>query len=97
MTNSEGKRVQTGLMAGAMSPDIPIGLSGLKKIAFAADIQTGKNILGAWGVGSAFYFTDSISLLTGPVFFLDKALQPGGREVLWTMQLDVDVPFDSKK
>ena len=35
----------------------------------------------------------NVSLLVGPVFFLDSALQPGGRKHLWTAQLDVDIPL----
>lgn len=95
-TNSEGKVVRNGAMVGLFSPDIPVGVKGLKKINLTADIQTGKNVLGAWGFGAYFYFTDSISLLTGPVFYLDKNLQPGGRRFLWTAQLDVDVPLGRK-
>jgi hypothetical protein len=95
-TNSEGKVVRTGFMAGFFSPDINVGVKGLEKINFTADVQTGKNVLGAGGAGVYFYFTDTISLLTGPVFFFDKALQPGGRRMLWTFQLDVDVPLGRK-
>lgn len=97
LTNSDGKVVQTGLLAAATSPDIVIGLTGLKKISFAADLQTGKNALGAWGVGSYIYFADNVSLLTGPVFFLDKKLQPGGQEFMWTMQLDIDFPLNKQE
>jgi hypothetical protein len=95
-TNSDGNVVQTGAMVGFFSPDIPVGLKGLKKINLTADVQTGKNVLGAWGFGAYFYFTDTISLLTGPVFYLDKALQPGGHSFLWTAQLDVDIPLGRK-
>jgi hypothetical protein len=94
--NSEGKVVRTGAMAGFFSPDIKVGVKGLKKLNFAADVQTGKNVLGAGGPGLYIYFTDTISLLTGPVFFFDKDLQPGGRRMLWTFQLDVDVPLGRK-
>ena len=93
MTNSDGDVVQTGLMAAVTSPDIPVGLKGLKKITLAADIQTGKNVMGAWGFGPNIYFADNVSLLVGPVFYLDKALQPGGKGMLWTVQLDVDIPL----
>ncbi len=95
-TNSEGKVVRTGFMAGLFSPDINVGVKGLEKINFTADVQTGKNVLGAGGVGVYLYFTDTIDLLTGPVFFFDKALQPGGRRMLWTVQVDVDVPLGRK-
>jgi hypothetical protein len=91
--NSEGETKRTGLMAGVVSPAIEVGLKGLKKIHLTADVQTGKNVLGAWGFGAAVYFTDSIALLTGPVFFLDEDLQPGGRKSMWTVQVDVDVNF----
>ena len=93
LTNSEGRVVQTGAMFAAFSPAINVGLTGLKKINLAADVQTGKNALGAWGVGSYFYFADNVSLLVGPVFFFDKNLQPGGRNHLWTIQLDIDFPL----
>ena len=69
----------------------------MRKIGFAADIQTGKNILGAWGVGSNIFFADHVSLLTGPVFFLDKNLQPGGQGFMWTMQLDIDIPIGGRQ
>jgi hypothetical protein len=95
-TNSEGKVVRTGAIAGFFSPDIKVGVKGLKKLNITADVQTGKNVLGAGGPGLYIYFTDTISLLTGPVFFFDKALQPGGRRMLWTFQLDVDVPLGRK-
>ena len=96
LTNSEGKRARTGALLGFFSPDINVGVKGLKKINLTADVQTGKNVLGAGGPGVYLYFTDTISLLTGPVFFFDKALQPGGRRMLWTFQLDVDVPLGRK-
>ena len=92
-TSSEGEVVDTGAMIGVGSPDINIGLRGLRKINFAADVQTGKNVLGAWGFGSYIYFADNVSLLVGPVFFFDKALQPGGQSRLWTAQIDIDIPL----
>jgi hypothetical protein len=80
-------------MAGWTSPDIKVGLKGLSKITIVADVQTGKNILGAGGVGADLYFTDYVALIIGPVFYFDKALQPGGSRTLWTTQLDVDIPL----
>jgi hypothetical protein len=94
--SSDGRVVRTGALLGFLSPDIRIGLKGLKKINLTADVQTGKNVLGAGGAGLYVYFTDTISLLTGPVFFFDRTLQPGGRTRLWTVQLDVDVPLGRK-
>lgn len=94
-TNSDGQKVQTGILAAIASPDIHIGKKGLRKINFVADVQTGKNFVGAWGFGSNIYFADNVSLLTGPVFFFDKSVQPGGREQMWSMQLDIDIPLDA--
>jgi hypothetical protein len=93
LTNSDGKVVQTGAMIGAGSPDIQIGLKGLKKLNVVGDVQTGKNVLGAWGFGTTLYFADNVSLLVGPVFFFDKNLQPGASKYMWTAQLDIDIPL----
>ena len=91
--NSDGDTVKTGALIGYLSPDLQIGLKGLKKINVAADVQTGKNVLGAWGFGVNVYFADNVSLLLGPVFFLDKNLQPGGKRALFSAQLDIDIPL----
>jgi len=96
-TNSEGKIVKTGALVGWFSPDIKVGVTGLQKIDLTADIQTGKNILGGGGFGVYFYFNDYIDLLVGPVWYFDKALQPGGASHLWTTQIDVDIPLGKKK
>jgi len=82
---------RSGFMGAISAPDINVNIPGLKKIVPVADIQTGKNAFGAAGFGLYFYFTDTIDLLTGPVFFFDKALQPGSSSFLWTVQLDIDV------
>ena len=92
-TNSNGKIAKTGAMIGWFSPDINVNLKGLKKINLTADVQTGKNVLGAGGAGVYLYFNDYISLLVGPVFFTDSALQPGHAGHMWTTQLDVDIPL----
>ena len=92
-TNSDGKIVKTGAILGAASPDINVGLKGLKKVLVVGDVQTGKNVFGAGGFGVELYFNDYIDLIVGPVFFIDKALQPGGKRTLWTTQLDVDIPL----
>ncbi len=90
-TSSDGSEQRAGFIGGAASPDIAIGIPGLKKIFFSADVQTGKNFFGAAAGAVNFAFTDSIGLLTGPVYFFDRALQPGSRDLFWTIQVDVDV------
>ena len=89
--DATGAKKQAGLLAAWNSTDIKVGRPGLDKIVLAADLQTGKNVFGAGGAGVYFYFTPAIDLLMGPVFFLEKNLQPGQASWLWTMQLDVDV------
>jgi hypothetical protein len=92
-TNSDGNVAKTGAMLGWASPDIKIGLKGLEKLVIAADVQTGKNVLGGGGAGVYIFFNDYVSLLVGPVFYTDSALQPGGAKHLWTTQLDIDIPL----
>ena len=92
-TNSDGNVAKTGALVGFSSPVIKIGHKGLSKITIVGDVQTGKNILGAGGFGADVYFTDNLALIIGPVFFFDKNLQPGRSELLWTTQLDVDIPL----
>lgn len=92
-TNSDGETSRTGAILGVASPDIQVNRRGLRKITLAADLQTGRNALGAWGFGSYVYFADNVSLLVGPVFFFDKNLQPGGSKYMWSVQPDVDIPL----
>lgn len=87
--SAEGEEARVGLLAGWFSPAIDVPL--IDKIVLAWDIQTGANVLGATGGGIYFYLTPAIDLLTGPVFFFEKRLQPGMSSWLWTLQLDVDV------
>jgi hypothetical protein len=103
LVSSTGDAQRSGFCAAWTSPDIVLNLTGLNKIAFMADIQTGKNAFGAVGAGIGLYFTSAIDILTGPVFFFDSAattmLQgPGIRapsrpDWLWTIQLDVDLDW----
>jgi hypothetical protein len=90
-TSSDGSVNRAGFLGAITSPDIKVDLPGLKKLIFVADVQTGNNSLGAGGPGVYIYFNDSIDLLTGPVFFFDKDLQPGQSSWMWTLQLDIDV------
>jgi hypothetical protein len=90
LLTTAAKVPQFGGLASYTSPDINVKVTGLDKVVFLADVQTGKNNFGAYGAGVAFYFTPAIDVITGPVFFLDKDVQPGASKMLWTVQLDVD-------
>jgi hypothetical protein len=87
--SADGDAARSGLMAGWSSPAIDTPL--IDKLILTWDIQTGRNVLGATGGGVYVYLTPTIDLLTGPVFFFEKELQPGGSSWLWSLQLDVDL------
>jgi hypothetical protein len=89
----DNKKHKVGAIFGWSSPDINVGLTGLKKIDVIADVETGKNAFGAGAFGLDIYFTDNIGLIVGPVFYFDKASQPGSSGHFWTTQLDVDIPL----
>jgi len=91
----EGDDERFGLMAGWTSPSIDVRY--LDKIAFCWDIQTGHSAAGATGAAVYAYFTPAISLETGPVFFFEQSLQPGGSSWMWSMQLDIDLDFHGSK
>jgi hypothetical protein len=93
-TGSEGEE-RAGFMASYATPELKIGLPGLEKVAFAADVATGKNWFGAVGASAVLYFSSNVSLLTGPVFFLDSDLYDAtyGSDFMWTAQVDVDIPI----
>lgn len=97
LVDKNGNKDATGFFLHWMGPEIPVGLTGLKKIIPAADFQSGKNALSAAGGGLYFYFTDAIDLLVGPVFFLEPALQPGGADWLFTAQVDIDFDLSRLK
>jgi hypothetical protein len=80
---------QGGFMASWVSPEIKVGKPALDKIFLMADVMTGDHAFGAVGAGVGLYFTESIALLTGPVFFLNEDVV--GQSTMWTMQLDVDL------
>jgi hypothetical protein len=99
-TGSDGNVNRAGFLASYTSPDIPLNLTGLNKINFVADLATGRNWMGAVGGGVGVYFTPSIDVLTGPVFFLDNDLYKAsslGGYFAWTVQLDVDFDLRPQK
>ena len=100
LLGSDGSKTQGGFMASWTSPDIVLNLPGLNKIVVIGDVQTCKNAFGAAGGGGSLYFTPSIDIITGPVFFFDgkTTTQLQGPLIgatqnsswLWTVQLDID-------
>lgn len=91
--SSAGEVQRAGFIGGFGSPDIPVNLPWLQKLTVSADVQTGKNSFGAAGGAVSFFFTDKVSVLMGPVYFFDRELQPGHSQLMWTVQLDIDMPL----
>lgn len=91
LVDKDGDEARVGLLASwtSIGIDVPV----IDKVVLAADVQTGKSAFGAAGGGVALYFTPAVAVLTGPVFFFAKELQPGGSSWMWSVQLDVDVDF----
>jgi hypothetical protein len=89
---------EVGFMASYASPKLGIGAPGLKDIAFGVDFASGNNWFSAVAGAVTLYFTDAVSLLTGPVWYLneDVAERTYGAQFAWTVQLDVDVDFMKK-
>lgn len=95
LASSAGEPNRAGFIGGIGSPDITVDAPWLQKITITADVQTGKNAFGAAAGAINFFFTDKVSVLTGPVYFFDPGTQPGGRQWFWTVQLDIDMPLRS--
>jgi hypothetical protein len=94
LVDAEGDAHQLGLLAGWFSAAIDVPY--LDHINLAADVQTGNNVFGAVGAGVYVYVTPNVDLLLGPVFFFEGAVQPGGSDWLWSVQLDLDIDFNRK-
>lgn len=55
---------------------------------FAADYASGRNAIGGGGAGISRYFTPGISVLIGPTWFNEKAINGVWK---WTAQLDINM------
>jgi hypothetical protein len=92
LVDAQGKRENTGFMVGFDRGFMPVkDAQGneFKRLVLAADYASGKNALGAGGFGLYYYLTKDISLLTGPVWFNEEAINGKWK---WSIQLDINVP-----
>jgi hypothetical protein len=64
-----------------------------ERIAVTADYMSGKNVFGGGGAGLYFWFTKSIAVITGWVWFNDQKLNQPFRDGVFTIQLDIDFNF----
>lgn len=81
LVDADGSADAAGWMVGYDRVIIP------DKLSIAADYMSGKNALGGGGVGLCYYFAKNVSLLFGPVWFNEKAINGATK---WTTQLDVN-------
>ncbi len=81
LVSGTGERQNTGYMVAFDHAIIP------GKIVLAGDYASGRNLIGGGGIGVYYYFTKDISLLTGPVWFNDHALNGPWK---FTTQLDIN-------
>jgi hypothetical protein len=91
LVDGKGNKENKGFMIGFDRGFLPAKDSEgneYKKIVLAADYASGKNVIGGGGAGVYYYFTKDISLLTGPVWFNDTAINGKWK---WTLQLDINV------
>jgi len=88
--SSEGKEGDSGFMVAYYRTLEPL----TDRIAISADWMSGKNVFGGGGAGLYFWFTKSIDLIMGWVWFNDTGINqfPNG---IFTIQLDID--FDLKR
>jgi hypothetical protein len=66
-----------------------------ERVAITADYMSGKNVFGGGGVGLNFWFTKSIGLIAGWVWFNDEELNQPFRDGVFTIQLDIDFNLKS--
>jgi hypothetical protein len=92
LVNAEGKKENDGFMVAfdrGFMPFKDAAGNEFNRLVFAADYASGNNALGGGGAGLYYYFTKNISLLTGPVWFNEEAINGKWK---WTIQLDINVP-----
>jgi hypothetical protein len=92
LVNASGEKENTGFMVAfdrGFLPTKDAAGNEYNKVVFAADYASGKNAIGAGGAGIYYFFTKDISLLTGPVWFNEKAINGAWK---WTTQLDINLP-----
>lgn len=92
ITASDGDGDRGGFMIGYDKGFWPVTQDGVEfnRFVFAADFMSGGNALGGGGLGLYYFFTPDISLLTGPVWFVDNELNGNWK---WTLQLDINFKF----
>jgi hypothetical protein len=92
LRSSQGKEEDSGFMVAFDRGFGPVDDgqgSRFNRFVLAADYASGDNAIGGGAVGLYYFFTPTISLLTGPVWFNDEGVNG---EWKWTVQLDINLP-----
>jgi hypothetical protein len=90
LVDAKGEKENTGVMVAfdrGFHPVKDAAGAEFNRFVIAADYASGENALGGGAVGLYYYFTPNVSLLTGPVWFNEEAING---EWKWTIQLDVN-------
>lgn len=90
LVDKNGEKENTGYMVAfdhGFMPAKDAAGNEYNKVVIAADYASGKNALGGGGFGVYYFLTKDISLLTGPVWFNEKAINGAMK---WTTQLDIN-------
>jgi len=90
LVDKDGEKENTGFMVAWDHGFLPVKDkegNEFNKLVVAADYASGKNAFGGGGGGIYYFFTKDISLLTGPVWFNEEAINGSWK---WTMQLDIN-------
>jgi hypothetical protein len=74
-----------------VSPSLTVDRPWLERVEARFDILTGRNVIGEASLGVALWLTRFAVVRMGPVYYLDKYLQPGAAIFLWSVQLEVNV------
>lgn len=82
LVSSDGADESAGFMIGYDRPLIE------GRLSIAADYAGGRNAIGGGGIGLCYYCSDKTSILAGPVWFNDAALNG---PVKWTVQVDINL------
>jgi len=90
LLDKDGEKENAGFMVAYDRAFLPVkdkDGNEFSRVVFAADYASGKNAIGGGGAGLYYFFTKDISVLTGPVFFNEEAINGKWK---WTVQLDIN-------
>ncbi len=87
LVNADGEKENSGFLLSFDRGFLPNLGGEFSRVVVGADYASGKNALGGGGLGINYYFTKDVSILTGPVWFNEEAINGKWK---WTVQLDVN-------